>query len=112
MHEATKAPPPGLVRLALEELIRMGPETRRSADNRLADRVPGANPQSREAAMAEAHRAVEKAESLAREYVDGTRTQDAAEFELQGQFAWLADPALGDDLTKRLGSYGYFLAIK
>jgi hypothetical protein len=112
MREAIKAPSPGLVRVALAELIRMGPETRRSADKRLADRAPKDNSQLRAAALAEAERAVKAAESLAREYVDGARTQDAAESELRRQFAWLADPALGDDLTKRLGNYGHFLAIK
>jgi hypothetical protein len=58
---------PDLLRAALEERIRMGPETRWPAADRLADRARRAGAGERAAALAEADRAVAAAEALARE---------------------------------------------
>jgi len=100
-------PSPKLLRVALEENIRMGPETRRSASERLARRARRASERERATAIRQATRAVAAAEAYAREYQDGKRTQVEVVAELRRKFPWLGD----DDLAERLGSYGYYLVI-
>lgn len=85
----------------------MGPETRRSVEERVARRARGASEAERAAALAQAGRAVAAAEALAGEYQDGKRAQADVYAELQRKFPWLAD----GDLAVRLGNYGYHLVI-
>ena len=87
----------------------MGPESRRSVEERLQARAPGATDLDRATALAEAKRAVTAAESLAREYEAGQRSQKAAVAELRRLFPWL--DVGGGDLAAQLGQFGYYLAI-
>jgi hypothetical protein len=96
-----------LLRIALEEHIRMGPEASRPVEERLARRARNASAARRAAALAQARRAVAAAEALAREYQDKKRTQAGVYAELRRKFPWLG----GGDPAVRLGDYGYFLVI-
>jgi hypothetical protein len=108
----TTIPPLELLRAAIEERIRLGPETRRSVEERLAARAPGSTDLDRMAALAEAKRAVAAAESLAREYQAHQRSQNAAVAELRRLFPWLdTTDAGGADLAVELGHFGYYLVI-
>jgi len=90
----------------------MGPETRRSVEERLAARAPGSADLDRMAALAEAKRAVAVAESLAREYQADRRGQKAVVAELRRLFPWLdTRDAGGADLATKLGHFGYYLVI-
>jgi hypothetical protein len=101
-----------LLRAALEESIRMGPETRRPVEERLQARAPGATDSDRAAALVEAKRAVAAAETLAREYQAGRQSQKAAVAELRRQFPWLnVSEAARGDLAEQLGAFGYYLVI-
>jgi hypothetical protein len=104
--------PPSLLAIAVEEYIRMGPERARSDEDRIADRAPEYDAATRQAALVEAQRVVRSAEALAADYVAGTRSQADAEAALRRLHPWF--DALRDrgDLAKRVGSYGYYLAIK
>lgn len=101
-----------LLQMAVEEYIRMGPEIRRSQSERLAKRARQASQAERAAALLQAGRAVEAAESLAREYQDGKRTQADCVAELRRRFPWLDDGApKAGDLAVRLANFGYYLVI-
>ena len=90
----------------------MGPETRRSVEERLAARAPESTDLDRAAALAEAKRAVVAAESLAREHQADRRTQKAAVAELRRLFPWLdAGDGGSANLAARLGHFGYYLVI-
>jgi len=90
----------------------MGPETRRSVEERLEARAPGSTDVDRTAALAEAKRAVAAAESLAREYQANRRSQKAAVAELRRLFPWLnTDGAGSADLAAKLGHFGYYLVL-
>ena len=90
----------------------MGPETRRSVEERLQERASEATDTERSAALAEAKRAVAAAESLAREYEAGRRSQKAVVAELRRLFPWLdTTNAGGADLAAQLGHFGYYLVI-
>jgi hypothetical protein len=90
----------------------MGPETRRSLEERLEARAPESSDLDRTAALAEAKRAVAAAESLAREYQAGQRSQKNAVAELRRLFAWLDTPDAGAaDLAAKLAHFGYYLVI-
>ncbi len=90
----------------------MGPDARRSVDERLKARAPESADVDRAAALVEAARAVAAAEALAREYQEGRRSQNAAVAELRRRFPWLdTTDADGADLAARLGSFGYYLVI-
>ena len=87
----------------------MGPETGRSAADRLASRTPDVGDDERAAALAEANRAIAAAESLAREYQGGRRSQKNVVAELRRLFPWLDG---GDNkLADKLGQHGYYLVI-
>jgi hypothetical protein len=107
----TTIPTAELLRAALEERIRMGPETRRPVEERLAARAAGSTDLDRTAALAEAKRAVAAAESLAREYQANRRSQKAAVAELRRLFPWLDTGDSGADLAAKLGHFGYYLVI-
>jgi hypothetical protein len=98
---------PRLLRLALEEDIRMGPETRRSVEERVARRARGAGGAERAAALEQAGMAVAAAEAMASQYQKGERTQADVYAELRCKFPWLAK----NDLAVRLGDYGFHLVI-
>jgi hypothetical protein len=103
---------PKLLRAALEEYIRMGPESKRPAAERLAARESSVPEPDRTAALAEAKRAVGIAELLAREYQEGTRTQKEIIAELRRQFPWLDKEGwFKGDLAAQLGAFGYYLVI-
>jgi len=90
----------------------MGPDSRRSVEERLAERARGSSDLDRAAALAEADRAVAAAEILAREYRAGRRSQQAGIAELRRLFPWLDNADTGDaDLAARLGHFGYYLVI-
>ena len=100
--------PPQVLRVVLEEQIRFGEATRRPAATRACERLPGVSEEIVDAALAETGRAIRAAESLAREYVAGTRKQSEAVDELRRQFPWLEKAGLAE----RLGQFGFYLAIK
>ncbi len=90
----------------------MGPETRRSVEERLEARTPGSTDLDRTAALAEAKRAVLAAESLAREYQADRRSQKAVVAELRRLFPWLDTGDGGSaKLAAKLGHFGYYLVI-
>jgi hypothetical protein len=105
--------PSWLLRAALEETIRFGPEAERSASNRLADRARWVPGMVRIAALRRADAAVAAAETLARRVQAGTATQSEIVRELRHRFPWLGDTesATPVDLATRLASYGYYLVI-
>ena len=73
---------------------------------RLARRAREARAALRAAALAQAKRTVDAAETLAGEYQDHKRTQADVYAELRRAFPWL-----NKDLAIRLGDYGFLLAI-
>jgi hypothetical protein len=97
--------PDDVLRVALEEYIAFGPRTRRPAEERVGERLPNVATATRAAALAEARRAVALAEALAREYVDGKRTQGEVVAELRRAVPWAAE------LAPSLGHFGYHLVI-
>lgn len=104
---------PNLVRIALEERIRMGPEAEAPASERLARRARSATRAERVSALMQAGRAVAAAEALAREYQRGKRVQADCVAELRRRFRWLDDA--GDredgDLAVRLADFGFHVVI-
>lgn len=104
------SPSPSLVRRALEELLRSGPALRVPVEDRLAAEAQDHPEADRAAALAEARRAVAAAEVLGHAYVAGQRSQESAIAELVERFPWLGPRE--DGLADRLGSRGYYLAIK
>jgi hypothetical protein len=104
---------PRLLRTAVEEHIRMGPQSCRPVAQRLARRARGASAAELASALRRAGRAVAAAEALAREYQDGKRAQADCVAELRRRFPWLDDAGAGKagDLAVRLADFGYFLVI-
>jgi hypothetical protein len=103
---------PKLLRAALEEYIRMGPESKRPAAERLAAREPSVPEVDRAAALSEAKRAVELAESLAHEYEAGKRKQKEIIAELRRALPWLDKEGwFRGDLAARLAGFGYYCVI-
>jgi hypothetical protein len=115
--------PGEVLRVALEERIAFGPDTRRPVAERIRGRLPALDPEMLALALGETQHALTDAQALAQEFVAGVRTQAEVVAELRSRFPWLAgDVAPGSgrrvarrdgapDLADRLGSYGHFLAI-
>ena len=120
--------PDEVLRAALEEYIAFGPQRVQPVEERLARRLPLTAPEERSAAIAVAREAVGVAEALAREYVSGSRTQDAVVAELARRYPWLHVASASTprswwcrlafwtrapeaDLAAQLGHFGYYLVI-
>jgi len=118
--------PPEVLRAALEEYIAFGPATRRPAGERLAARLPPEQRAAGAAALAVAGQAVAAAESLAKEYLDGRRSQASITRELEVRYPWLYDDSPAEarpwwrlwppppdrhDLARRLAHFGWWVSI-
>jgi hypothetical protein len=101
---------PLALRAALEEYIRAGPEARRPVEERLGARLPELSPAELAAALAGARTAVAASERLAKECMDGYRSERSVAAALREQFPWLGKRRLFDaGLARRLAEFGFYL---
>ena len=114
-----------VLRTVLEEYIAPGGGAPAALEKQLAARLPMISVETRDAAIAVAKEAVDTAWKLAREYDEGTRSQKSVEAELERRYPWLLlpdKPPAGmswwdrlswsrRSLVRRLGGFGYYLAI-
>ena len=101
--------PPRVLRAALEEYIRLGPETRRPVEERLRARVPELSESASADALAAVRAAVKASEDLAKECLDGRRKEASVAALLRERFAWLGEPPADAELTQRLAKFGFYL---
>ena len=101
---------PLALRAALEEYIRLGPEARRPVEARLGARLPELSPAEVAAAIAAARTAVTASERLAKECMDGYRSERSVAAALREQFPWLGERRVFDPgLARRLAQFGFYL---
>src|SRR5512132_226003 len=98
------------LRAALDEYMRVGPESRRPLEERLGARLPELSPADLAAAIAGARTAVSASERLAKECMDGYRSERSVAAALREQFPWLGERRLFDaGLAGRLAHFGFYL---
>ena len=108
-HHLHMASSPELLRAALEERIRMGPETRRPVMKRLARRARGSDEQGRLEALPKWTRLSSSRRTWLENMRRGTRTQADGIAELRRRFPWLDGlDEEGATRARRLGHYGFF----
>ena len=110
VDDRQEALPPHVLRAALEEYIRLGPESRRPVEERLAARLPELSAPAVAAAITVAREAVGASEQLAKECMDRRRTEKSVAVALRERFAWLGGSRGPDvDLSRRLANFGFYL---
>lgn len=114
------APTPDELRIALLTRIELGPETRRSLADRLAERLTALDPAERQTVLDSAQDVIRAAERLVREFRAGERSEDSIDPALLASFPWLGADAAPvqspralptKDLSPHVRSFAYYLVM-